>query len=375
MSNNIDKNKVQISHDGLVTLATVIKQLADVDRTPDMSLLANGSISGDKIAGGKIQRFESVGIKDLSTRLVVHINDDGILTDVIDVDVLEGNTTVNGNLTVDGELRVQKLHVEEVTSDVRQERADSLEFVGDQNYNKGLQWTGNGTTKQFILRANPDRFWSSNSIDLGPDQSFMINGQKVVNEDSLGSNIKYSKLRSVGSLENLVVNGNGNFGQFLFWNSDASRLGIGTDAPNAQLSVMGWDQEFVVDVDDRHTTLGNYTAHALSIVTDDTARIHIESNGKVHIGSKDGTNGKLSVHGKLGVSVNNVPDDVDLAVAGPVRMHGKKQEVGARMPTEGTYQRGDIVWHDEPTATGYVGWICVKEGTPGTWKAFGQIAS
>lgn len=375
MSNNIDKHKVQISSEGLVTLATVIEQLANVDRTPDMSMLANGSISGDKIAGGRITRFQSVGIKDESTRLVVHINDDGILTDVIDVEVLEGDTTVNGDLTVDGTLRVNKLHVDEVTSDVRQERADSLEFVGDQNWNKGLLWTGNETTKQFILRANPDRFWSSQSLDLAGDQSYMINGQKVVGEEELGSNVKYSKLRTVGTLEKLNVSGNGNFGQFLFWNADAARLGIGTDAPNAQMSVMGWDQEFIVDVDDRETKLGNFTAHSLSLVTDDTPRIHIEAGGKIHVGSKDGSNGKLSVHGKLGVGVNNVPEDVDFAVAGPVRMHGKKQEVGSREPTEGTYQRGDIVWNEEPVATGYVGWICTKEGSPGIWKAFGQISA
>ena len=372
---DIDKNKVEISAQGLVCLSEVIKQLADVDRTPDMSLLANGSISGDKIAGGRITRFQSVGIRDESTRLVVHINDDGILTDVIDVEVLEGDTTVNGNLTVDGDLHVRKLHVDEVTSDVRQERADSLEFVGEQNYNKGLLWTGNGTTKSFLLRANPDRYWSSQSVDLAANNAYMINGQEVLKEQELGSNVLHSKLRSVGALEKLTVNGNLQLGQFIFYNADSDRLGIGTDAPNAQVSVMGWDQEFVVDVDERETKVGNYTAHSLSIVTDDTPRLHIEAGGKVHVGSKDGSNGKLSVHGKLGVGVNNVAEDVDFAVAGAVRMHGKKQEVGSREPVEGTYRRGDIVWNSEPNPSGYVGWICTREGTPGVWKPFGQIAS
>jgi hypothetical protein len=70
---NVDQNKVNISSQGLVELAGVIKDLSNVDRTPDMSLIPNAGISGDKIAGGRITRFQSVGIKDESTRLVVHV--------------------------------------------------------------------------------------------------------------------------------------------------------------------------------------------------------------------------------------------------------------------------------------------------------------
>jgi parallel beta-helix repeat protein len=45
------------------------------------------------------------------------------------------------------------------------------------------------------------------------------------------------------------------------------------------------------------------------------------------------------------------------------------------IPTLGTFQKGDIVWNDNPAAGGTVGWICVVAGTPGTWKAFGTIAA
>ena len=50
-------------------------------------------------------------------------------------------------------------------------------------------------------------------------------------------------------------------------------------------------------------------------------------------------------------------------------------QVGSGTPTEGSYRVGDIVWNTAPRPTGYVGWICVREGTPGEWKPFGQIAS
>lgn len=45
------------------------------------------------------------------------------------------------------------------------------------------------------------------------------------------------------------------------------------------------------------------------------------------------------------------------------------------VPTEGNYKRGDIVWNSAPTPGGFLGWICVATGTPGTWKGFGTIES
>lgn len=42
-------------------------------------------------------------------------------------------------------------------------------------------------------------------------------------------------------------------------------------------------------------------------------------------------------------------------------------------PTTGTWKRGDITYNAEPSAGGYIGWVCVVGGTPGTWKAFGAI--
>lgn len=43
-------------------------------------------------------------------------------------------------------------------------------------------------------------------------------------------------------------------------------------------------------------------------------------------------------------------------------------------PTAGTWARGDIVWNSAPAVAGYIGFVCVAAGTPGTWASFGQIA-
>jgi Pectate lyase superfamily protein len=44
------------------------------------------------------------------------------------------------------------------------------------------------------------------------------------------------------------------------------------------------------------------------------------------------------------------------------------------VPTSGTWSKGDLIYNTNPTAGGYVGWICTVSGTPGTWKGFGLIA-
>ncbi len=42
-------------------------------------------------------------------------------------------------------------------------------------------------------------------------------------------------------------------------------------------------------------------------------------------------------------------------------------------PTSGTWLQGDIIYNLQPAAGGYLGWVCVSGGSPGTWKAFGAI--
>lgn len=54
---------------------------------------------------------------------------------------------------------------------------------------------------------------------------------------------------------------------------------------------------------------------------------------------------------------------------------GKRHGFGTVAPTTGTWNQGDIVWNTAPTASGNIGWVCVTNGTPGTWKTFGTISA
>ncbi|WP_144549943.1 right-handed parallel beta-helix repeat-containing protein [Peribacillus simplex] len=42
-------------------------------------------------------------------------------------------------------------------------------------------------------------------------------------------------------------------------------------------------------------------------------------------------------------------------------------------PIDGTWVKGDKVLNSSPSAGGFEGWICTKDGSPGTWKGFGAI--
>ncbi|HEX6039759.1 hypothetical protein [Longimicrobium sp.] len=54
---------------------------------------------------------------------------------------------------------------------------------------------------------------------------------------------------------------------------------------------------------------------------------------------------------------------------------GRFLGIAAAAPTTGTWRRGDVLFNGSPSASGFVGWVCVTAGTPGTWKTFGPISA
>ena len=260
--------------------------------------------------------------------------------------------------------------------DMRMQSLSSVEFQaqGDSGiYGKGLHWKGDGPTRQFIYRANPDRIFSTESIDIDRNASYSIGNAPVLTSTALGTNITTSNLSKVGTLNNLHTQGDLVIDGEIFYSSSSGRLGLGTDAPNGILSIATLDGEFIIDTETTATKIGNWTNTDLQVITDDTARLTIRANGNVEIGNSDNSSAVVTVHGKLGIGVNNISSDVAFACVGPIKFENKKFQVGDDVPTNGTYRKGDIVWNSNPRPTGYVGWVCVREGTPGEWKPFGQI--
>tara|TARA_B110000503_G_scaffold131380_1_gene205896 strand:+ start:603 stop:1478 length:876 start_codon:yes stop_codon:yes gene_type:complete len=259
--------------------------------------------------------------------------------------------------------------------DIRMQALSSVEFQADDNgiYGKGLQWKGQGPTKQLIYRANPDRLWTGESIDLGAEASYMIGNATVLRQTELGSSVRSSSLVTVGTLKNLRTSGNLSIDEYIFYNTDSESFGIGTESPNGKFALATLDAEFIIDTQPGAVKLGTWTSNDLRLITDDSTRIIVRANGNIDLGDPDGSNTKVTIHGKLGIGVSNIDADVSLSTSGPVKFENKKFMNGTQIPSSGTFRQGDIVWNENTVSSSYIGWVCVRAGTPGEWRPFGQI--
>jgi hypothetical protein len=364
------ENKLTEMREGFAAVSAAVEAISKQPAVQPEIL--DRQLSGNKINGGRITNFSSTGITDTATSPTLLVGNDGVTITVLHVNSIANPLTVQGNLTVQGEITATRLHVDEISADVRNERTSPLEFTaeGGNIFGKGLIWTGNGSTKQLTMQGTPERLFSSESFDIATGKEFSINKQTVLSADSLGQGIVHSNLQNVGSLRSLRVSGDVTIDEHIYYDADSMRLGVGISEPNGTLSVASLDHEFVIDAtEDYRFKVGSWTTTGVDIVTDDTKRLSIEPGGDIIFSSK------AVFNGKIGVGVKNFAADVDITTAGPVRIQGKKYEVGEGIPTSGSYAIGDIVWNNIPRATGYVGWICIRDGVPGEWKPFGQIAS
>lgn len=359
-------------------LAAAAEQASAVIPKLDYKSIPERGLSGNHLNGGLYTNFKSLGIKDNAAKVALVVTDSGIEADKVTARVIKtdnlllDNASVHGDLTITGTFKAKKMHVEEITSDTRFERSEPLQFHPNKGstYNNGLLWVTDGPTKQFVLHPNPDHFYSSEHINLHRDKEFLIGGIPMLTKKALGESITHSKLKHVGRLQNLAIDGNFEIDQYVFYSAVSNRLGFGVEEPNGTIGIAGIDNDFIIDIEDSSSKVGNYSSTPLNIITDNIARIQISATGnRIVIGSSVET--KTNIQGKLGINVNS--PDADIVTAGPVKFEGKKFSVGDKIPSMGTWNKGDIVWNQDPAPTKYVGWVCTRSGNPGEWKAFGQI--
>jgi len=249
-----------------------------------------------------------------------------------------------------------------------------LSEKGKDNYGKGLIFSGHGTTKQFVLSQNPDRFFVSENLDLGKEKSISINRVKILDSTELGSSVVKSSLRELGRLKGLIVDGSVSINQCIYFNSASDRLGVGTDEPHSKLSIVDQGIEIILGVSEKNkATIGTFASHDLDISTGNTTRITVKSNGDVDLGNFNSNPSKVRIHGKLSIGVSVPDSEVDLHVAGPVRIHNKLHMYAENPPVAGNFSIGDIIWNSNPRAGGNVGWVCTRAGSPGVWNRFGDI--
>jgi hypothetical protein len=249
----------------------------------------------------------------------------------------------NGILRVNGTLYADAIVTERSSPLVFKESDTSS------NYGKGIIWAGKtGPNKQLVYQANPDRIWSTDIIDLAQEKYFAIENQMVLSKTSLGTSVVESSLTKLGILKDLQVAGDAAITRKL----STSRIEIG---------------KFAVDENrlefDRNFSIQQGTLSEFRIGSDIT------------IGNSDNTTRAVSVYGRLAVGTARPGDDVSLTVSGPVSFENKKFKVGSGIPTFGDYNKGDVVWNDDPKAGSHIGWVCITAGSPGFWLPFGYIGS
>jgi hypothetical protein len=263
-------------------------------------------------------------------------------------EIITDNTT---RITIknSGDVRIHgRIFAEEVVT----QRSSPLVFKEtdtSSNYGKGIVWSNkSGINSQFTYQANPDRIWSTDSIELAVEKYFSIDSAMVLSKTSLGQTVVDSNLTTVGLLTGLQVAGDAAVTRTI----STSRLEIG---------------DFAVD-----NNRLEYT-DTFTIQTGNTDEFKIGQG--IVIGNVDNTTRPVSIYGQLTIGVASPQEDVALTVSGSVSFDNKKFETNTDIPTEGRYNKGDIVWNTDPKATDYIGWVCVVPGSPGAWLPFGEIAS
>lgn len=239
---------------------------------------------------------------------------------------------------------------------------------------KGILWSGLGNTKQLIFASKPDRFFISENIDLAKGRGVSINNNKVLDERELGPTITKSNLREVGHLKGLVVDGGLSVNQYLVYDANTNRLGLGTDRPKAAVSIVDQNIELILGSSLPNTAvIGTYNSADLELVTDNTARITIQAGGNVVIGNPATGDTRVTIIGRLGVNVNNPDPRCSLHVNGALKFNDKLHLSGDAAPTSGAFNEGDVVWNTSPNPGRFVGWVCTRAGNPGQWSGFGRI--
>jgi len=350
----------------------------NLENIPRDSLLLNeNDLSGDLIDGGTITNFASTGIKDLSNKQTLVVEDDKITVKSISFKTVEGDFAIRGDVKIYGVLDAGFVRTTELITNQIYEK-QYLEFsTGESgsNIGTGLLWPGQPYNKQLVLMSGPDRFFSTESFEIAKGRDFIVGGISVLNLESLGSSIVNSSLKTVGTLKELNVGGRVNWNDYVFFDPISNRFSLGQDQPTAKFTLYDWENnvEVVIDTDkDSRGRIGTFNTKPLDIITDDQVRISVSEQGHITLGQELRDSTVIRAYGKLSVNVKNPTEAFE--VGGNMRVGGKLQARGTEPPTQGTYVQGDVVWNDNPLPTGWVGWVCVRGGNPGTWKTFGQIS-
>jgi hypothetical protein len=189
------------------------------------------------------------------------------------------------------------------------------------------------------------QYHSANVDNLDVKNTVRIGANEVLYKDRLGNSVKHSQLKEVGVLDKLNVNN--------VFHTEGNKVGIGTSEPENMFGVKQNDVEVGIG------TKG------------DTGFVGTVNSDTFAIGSSNEPTLFVSHDNKIGIKVRRPKADLD--VAGYIRYQGQTQQYLDKTPDSGAWSQGDIVWNSEPHRGSVLGWVCVRAGSPGTWRPFISI--
>jgi len=355
-----------ITKSSLTSLGTLNKLSVAGDTTLGDFLFVNSTFN--RLGIGTEEPNFTIDILDNNVNIVIgspnsgiahfgtHSNDDmAIISDGIERITVKKNGEVNIGNPVNGGAVLNvygTLHATNVVTDSRIDRTHALQFLATKEnsiYGLGLVWAGAGAPRQLIMANSPERLHSTESFDIAAGKFYYIDSRPVLSSTALGSGITNSSLTTLGTLQNLSVDGTASLNELVV-NQITISEGI-------KLVQNGIDSQNQIKL----------TSQGSEILYGDINEINI---GDKLIQAKP-----VKVFGPLSVNINNPDPTLQFSVNGDVSLGGRRFTSGKTAPTSGIFNAGDMCWNSEPKASSYVGWICITPGTPGQWLSFGMIAN
>ena len=308
------------------------------------------------------------GITDSASRQQIAINDNGVVLTKLRLDRVLGDLNVENrvsaqdvnatsisatNISATNEISAGIIRARKIITEQDQDSYNrAITFYSESKQGldgKGMLFSQPDFTHQFVFKAEGQRIFSTENIDLYGGRKYQINGVAVLEEGRLSDSITSSNLTSVGTLNRLRVENNLQVGETFHVNSLNNRVSVNTEEMLSTFTIRDAGATLVLGGDETTGAgrIGTWGPNKLALITDNTDRIVIQGN-QVEIGHAKSKNAEVKINGALTIT-NDLRVDGTLRVANLIadtRVERSSNLEFTSNQTESVYGKG-IQWRGE----------------------------
>ncbi len=308
------------------------------------------------------------GITDSASRQQIAINDNGVVLTKLRLDRILGDLTVENKvnstevntgvvnattINVTNEITATTIRAKRIITEQDQDSYNkAITFYGTNRQDldgKGMLFSQPDFTHQFIFKADSQRLFSTESIDLYRGRAYQINGVPVLEEGRISDSVTSSNLTKVGTLLGLKIDGNISVGQTFYANDLYNRVSVNTEQMLSAVTIQDAGVLIVLGGDESTgaARIGTWGSNKLSLITDNTDRITMQGNSVV-IGNAKSKNAEVTVNGEMSVTGNlRIGGELHVAkLTSDTRMQRSSSLDFVATETESVYGKG-IQWKGE----------------------------